>query len=93
MSFLFYFYIYCLENHHVHCQDGPLVSEKYFGTPLGPVLGPGTATGNAYLVDESTIFIRGFSFTGSNYQLAFFMGGSTITPDGAGFLIPNESGS
>ena len=82
-----------LAEKHVRGQDKPLVSEKYFGTSLGPLLGPGPVTGTVYVADESTIFIRGFSFLGSTYKGAFFMGGSTITPDGAGFLIPDESGS
>lgn len=74
-------------------EDAALVSEKYFGTPVGALLGPGTATGTVYVVDESSIFIRGFTFSGSNHPLSFFMGGPTVAPDGAGFIIPDESGS
>lgn len=78
----------------VHCEEsGPLRSEKYFGSPLGALLGPGAVSGHVYIVDESTLFIRGFTFSGSSYQLTQFMGGSTPAPDGTGFIIPNESGS
>lgn len=80
-------------GNYVQCQEGVLHSEKYFGSPLGPILGHGPVTGTVYVVDESTIFIRGFSFSGSNYKLSFFMGGLTVTPDGGGFIIPDESGS
>ncbi|KAI2799824.1 hypothetical protein BLOT_014252 [Blomia tropicalis] len=78
---------------HGQCQNTPLVSEKYFGTPAGPILGSGTAAGTVYIVDESTIFIRGFTFDGNQYPFAFFMGGLTHAPDGTGFIIPDEKGS
>ena len=81
----------------VHCQSssnngGQLVTDKYYGTPLGP-LSPGAATGHVYASDENTIFIKGFNFDGTRNPYSYFQAGSTLLPDGTGFTVADDKGT
>ena len=49
-------------------------------------------SGDAYAVDESTIFIKGFNYDGQGPD-AYFWAGSSSKPDISGFIIPDEKGS
>ena len=43
-------------------------------------------------MDSRTLYIRGFNYDGTGPD-AYFYAGSSGTPSGRGFLIPNEKGS
>ena len=45
-----------------------------------------------YAVDESTVFVLGFSYDGTGPD-AYFWAGSSTRPDTTGFIIPDEKGS
>jgi len=48
--------------------------------------------GDVYAVDSRTLFIKDFSYDGTGPD-AYFYAGSSGSPSGKGFLIPNEKGS
>ncbi|XP_046909339.2 protein Skeletor, isoforms B/C isoform X2 [Dermatophagoides farinae] len=93
----FHFMGVFINNNVVHCQSssnngGQLVTDKYYGTPLGP-LSPGAATGHVYASDENTIFIKGFNFDGTRNPYSYFQAGSTLLPDGTGFTVADDKGT
>lgn len=62
--------------------------EPYYGRKIGPLVqfAHGIA-GIAYAVDESTIFIKGFSYDGTGPD-AFFWVGNSPRPSPEGTIIP-----
>lgn len=75
--------------------DGPvnLVTDNYFGTPLGELIGGGVATGSVYIADEHTLFIKRFNFAGSAYPFTNLQVGHTPYPDGNGAIVPDDRGT
>lgn len=68
-------------------------SLPYYGTLLGRLNSHHhDASGDVYAVDESTIFIKGFTYDGTGPD-AYFWAGNTQRPDPSGFIIPDEKGS
>ena len=73
--------------------SSPSPSLPYYGTLLGRLnTHHHDASGDVYAVDESTIFIKGFTYDGTGPD-AYFWAGSTNRPDPSGFIIPDEKGS
>ncbi|KAJ6637832.1 Protein Skeletor, isoforms D/E [Pseudolycoriella hygida] len=62
--------------------------EPYYGRFIGPLkqFGHGIK-GDLYAVDESTIFLKGFSYDGTGPD-AFFWVGKTPRPSPEGYIIP-----
>lgn len=62
--------------------------EPYYGRKIGPLLEFAHGIkGTAYAVDESTIFIKGFSYDGTGPD-AFFWIGNSPRPSPEGIIIP-----
>lgn len=71
-----------------------MVTDNYYGTPLGALTStPGQATGHVYASDQNTLFIKSFTFDGTNFPFSYFQAGPTIVPDGSGFTVADETGS
>ncbi|GLH01485.1 uncharacterized protein GBIM_07622 [Gryllus bimaculatus] len=61
---------------------------NYYGKPIGTLTEFAHGIrGTAYAVDESTIFIKGFSYDGTGPD-AFFWVGNTQRPSPEGFIVP-----
>ncbi|KPM09787.1 Skeletor, isoforms D/E-like protein 2 [Sarcoptes scabiei] len=69
-----------------------LVTDHYYGTPLGSLISNGPASGYVYAPDERTIFLKNFTFKGSHFVPSYFVAGTTLLPDATGFLISDEKG-
>lgn len=68
-------------------------SSGYYGTLIGKLeTHHHDAGGEVYAIDESSIFIKGFSYDGTGPD-AYFWAGSSSRPDATGFIIPDEKGS
>ncbi|PIK52391.1 hypothetical protein BSL78_10703 [Apostichopus japonicus] len=65
-----------------------------FGKLLGqfPANSDHDVAGTIYVVDETTIWVRGFSYDGAAPD-AFFYGGDTPNPSENGVIIPDELGT
>lgn len=62
--------------------------EPYYGELIGPLQNFAHGiSGTAYAVDESTIFIKGFSYDGTGPD-AFFWIGNSPRPSPEGYIIP-----
>ncbi|XP_037029296.1 protein Skeletor, isoforms B/C isoform X1 [Bradysia coprophila] len=70
------------------CINGKAPVEPYYGRYIGPLkqFGHGIK-GDLYAVDESTIFLKGFSYDGTGPD-AFFWVGKTPRPSPEGYIIP-----
>ena len=69
------------------------VTAGYYGTLIGRLeTHHHEASGEVYAIDESSIFVRGFSYDGTGPD-AYFWAGSSVRPDASGFIIPDEKGS
>lgn len=93
-------------NHHKFSNAGSpgsvdiAVSESshaptsgYYGTLIGKLeTHHHDASGEVYAIDESSVFVRGFTYDGTGPD-AYFWAGSTSRPDASGFIIPDEKGS
>jgi hypothetical protein len=65
----------------------------YYGTLIGRLdTHHHDASGEVFAIDESSIFIRGFTYDGTGPD-AYFWAGSSARPDASGFIIPDEKGS
>ncbi|XP_046993641.1 protein Skeletor, isoforms B/C [Schistocerca americana] len=63
-------------------------SSNYYGKLIGPLTEYAHGIrGTAYAVDESTIFIKGFSYDGTGPD-AFFWVGNTSRPSPDGYIVP-----
>lgn len=72
-------------------SNGPVTG--YYGTLIGRFdTHHHDASGEVYAIDESSLFIRGFSYDGTGPD-AYFWSGSSSRPDASGFIIPDEKGS
>lgn len=92
-----------LDLKHVLCMFGCIVSvicvflvagwckrhpEPYYGTLIGRLKDYAHGiTGTAYAVDDSTIFIKNFSYDGTGPD-AFFWVGNSPRPSPDGYIIP-----
>jgi len=73
-----------------NCQS---ISQSYFGSFMGSLEKQVHNVGGiVYAVDESTLFIKNFTYDGQAPD-AYFWAGSTRSPDSSGFIIPDEYGS
>ncbi|RWS28866.1 protein Skeletor: isoforms D/E-like protein, partial [Leptotrombidium deliense] len=73
--------------------NGQQPPKPYFGTPLGKLkTNAHGVTGDVFIVDESTIFIKNFNYDGLGPD-AYFWSGYTPKPEQNGFIIPDEKGS
>ena len=65
----------------------------YYGTLIGRFdTHHHDASGEVYAADETSVFIRGFTYDGTGPD-AYFWAGSSSRPDASGFIIPDEKGS
>ncbi|RWS12065.1 protein Skeletor: isoforms D/E-like protein, partial [Dinothrombium tinctorium] len=72
---------------------GQQPTKPYYGTPLGKLKTHAHGvSGEVFVVDESTLFIKDFNYDGTGPD-AYFWGGFTSKPDTTGFIIPDEKGS
>ncbi|XP_060527582.1 protein Skeletor, isoforms B/C isoform X2 [Cylas formicarius] len=82
LKFLFGFFILISFG---SCRKHP---EPYYGTKIGPLVEfAHRIKGTVYAVDESTIFIKGFSYDGTGPD-AFFWIGNSPRPSPEGMIIP-----
>ncbi|KAK8751482.1 hypothetical protein OTU49_008728, partial [Cherax quadricarinatus] len=68
-----------------------LPSNQYKGVYIGKLstLEHGV-TGDVYAVDNTTVFIEGFSYDGEGPDAFFFAGNKSPKPSSRGFIIPDE---
>lgn len=70
-----------------------ITRDTYYGTLIGKLESHHhDASGEVYAVDESTLFIRHFTYDGTGPD-AYFWAGNSPRPDPSGFIIPDEKGS
>ncbi|XP_022663529.1 protein Skeletor, isoforms B/C-like isoform X2 [Varroa jacobsoni] len=85
----------------IHCTtkaDGQLLphspsSQPYYGVRIGKLTQYfHDVAGEVFVVDDKTLFLKGFSYDGQGPD-AYFWAGTSQKTDGSGFIIPNERGS
>ncbi|XP_076177973.1 protein Skeletor, isoforms B/C isoform X2 [Ptiloglossa arizonensis] len=65
-------------------RNGP----NYYGKPIGTLQNVSHGVkGDAYVVDDSTIFIKGFCYDGMEPEAFFWVGNNSI-PNPQGFMVP-----
>lgn len=73
---------------------GPNSAQTKYGKELGsfPNTSQHDVAGTIYVIDETTIWVRGFTYDGTAPD-AFFYAGETNEPSGQGVIIPDEAGT
>lgn len=72
-------------------SDAPV--SGYYGTLIGRLESHHhDASGEVYAIDETSVFVRGFTYDGTGPD-AYFWAGASSRPDASGFIIPDEKGS
>ncbi|KAJ8041500.1 HHIP-like protein 2 [Holothuria leucospilota] len=79
-------------------NDNGAADGQYYGKFIGTLdteqPSSQTAVGTVYAVDETQVFIRGFTFNGNSLGTdARFFAGSSDRPDATGVIIPDERGT
>lgn len=68
-------------------------ADKYYGTYLGRFEGKvHGVTGQVFAVDESTLFVKHFTYDGAGPDAYFWAGTVGEQPDTSGFIVPDEKG-